>query len=114
MQLYKSNWHNDNQGGIHFETYIEAAQVKDKAFPICMHAEDDCPSQQEFIQKFLEIEGERIRSWKGYKTTGPEYSICQRTLPLNYKNLDQKIVEELKRLRQLESGVDQVLSTIKD
>ena len=23
LQLYKANWHNENQGGIHFETYIE-------------------------------------------------------------------------------------------
>jgi hypothetical protein len=28
LQLYKSNWHNQNQGGIHFETYIESPQIK--------------------------------------------------------------------------------------
>jgi hypothetical protein len=42
LQLYKVNWHNQNQGGIHFETFIEAREVKQKAFPICMHAEEDC------------------------------------------------------------------------
>ncbi len=109
LQLYKSNWHNQNQGGIHFETYIEAPQIKQKTFPICMHAEKDCPSQSEFIQKFLEIEGDRIKSWKGYQTVGKDYSICQRTLSLNFKNLEQRIFEELNHLRQLEAGVEQAL-----
>ena len=109
LQLYKGNWHNQNQGGIHFETYIEAPQIKQKAFPICMHAEEDCPSQSEFIQQFLELEGDRIRSWKKYQTIGRGYNICQRTLPLNFKNLEQRLFEEFNRLRQLETSVEQVL-----
>ena len=109
LQLYKVNWYNENQGGIHFETYIEAPQIKQKSFPICMHAEEDCPSQPVFIQKILEIEGTRIDGWKGYKVSGKGYSICQRTLPLNYKNLEQRLLEEFNRLRQLELSVEQVL-----
>ena len=112
LQLYKMNWHNQNQGGIHFETYIEAPQIKQKAFPVCMHAEEDCPAQSEFIQKFLELEASRINSWKGYKAIGKSYNICQRTLPLNFKNLEERLFEELNRLRQLESGVEQVLRTL--
>ena len=27
MQVYKTNWYNDNQSGVHFETYIEARLV---------------------------------------------------------------------------------------
>ncbi len=112
LQLYKENWHNHNQGGIHFETYIETPQIKQKAFPVCMHAEKDCPSQPEFIQKFLELEGDRINSWKGYQTVGKGYSICQRTLPLNLKKLEQRLCEEFNLLRQLESGVERVLRTL--
>ena len=112
LQLYKSNWHNENQGGVHFETYIEAPQIKEKAFPICMHAEEDCPSQPAFIQSFLELEGDRIRSWKGYQTVGKGYSICQRKLPLNFKNLEDRLLEEFNRLRQLEAGIDQILRTL--
>lgn len=112
LQLYKSSWHNENQGGVHFETYIEAPQIKEKAFPICMHAEEDCPSQPAFIQTFLELEGDRIRSWKGYRTIGRGYSICQRKLPLNFKNLEGRLLEEFNRLRQLEAGIDQVLRTL--
>ena len=33
LQLYKVNWHNQNQGGIHFETFIEAREVKQKIIP---------------------------------------------------------------------------------
>ena len=112
LQLYKADWHNQNQGGIHFETYIEAPQIRQKTFPICMHAEEDCPSQSEFIQKFLEIEGDRIKSWKGYQVGGKGYSICQRTLPLNFKNLEQRLFEEFNRLRQLETGVKQALRAL--
>lgn len=112
LQLYKTDWYNHNQGGIHFETYIEAPQIKRKEFPICMHAEEDCPSQTAFIQKFLELEGEQIRGWKGYQTLGEGYHICQRTLPLNGKNLEQRIFEELNRLRQLEPSVEQALAEI--
>ena len=112
LQLYKLNWHNHNQGGIHFETYIEMPQIKQKAFPICMHAEEDCPSQSEFIQKFLEIEADRIMSWKGYRTIGEGYHICQRTQPLNFRNLEQRIFDEFNCLRQLEYGVEQALAAL--
>ena len=30
LQLYKVNWCNQNQGGVHFETFIEAPQIKKK------------------------------------------------------------------------------------
>ena len=112
LQLYKEGWHNDNQGGIHFETYIEAREIRQKAFPICVHAEEDCPHQAQFIRELLAIEGERIRSWKGYKTVGSGYTICQRTLPIKAKNLDQRIFEELSRLRQLESGIEEALRRV--
>tara|TARA_B100000676_G_scaffold175848_1_gene172568 strand:- start:612 stop:869 length:258 start_codon:yes stop_codon:yes gene_type:complete len=52
LQLYKKNWHNENQGGIHFETYIGDSQIKKKPFPILTHAEEDCPNQATFIEKF--------------------------------------------------------------
>ena len=112
LQLYKHSWFNGNQGGVHFESYIEAPQIKAKAFPVCMHAEEDCPSQALFIERFLEIEQERIDSWKGYSSIGKGYAVCQRTLPLNFKSLEDRLVEELNRLRQLEATIDQVLSTL--
>lgn len=112
LQLYKVNWHNQNQGGIHFETYIEAPQMQKKEFPICMHAEEDCPQQQAFIQAFIELEGHRISQWKGYKVLGDGYNICLRTLPLNFKNLEQRLLEEFNRLRQLESGIEQALREV--
>lgn len=112
LQLAKSNWYNGSQGGVHFETYIEAPQVKKKAFPVCMHAEEDCPSQARFIDDFLQLEQARIRSWKGYQIIGGGYSICQKELPLNFKNLEERLLEELNRLRQLESSVDKVLQSL--
>jgi len=112
LQLYKDDWYNHNQGGIHFEAYIEAREIRQKEFPICLHAEEDCPSQQEFIQELLILEGERIRNWKGYKTVGKGYTICFRMLPIKSKNLDQRIFEELSRLRKLESGIEEALRRV--
>ena len=112
LQLYKSNWFNGSQGGIHFETYIEGPQLKNKSFPVCLHAEEDCPSQSVFIEELLKLEGDRIRSWKGYTVGGLGYSICQKSLPLNFKNIEDKIFEELSRLRQLETSIEAVLSVL--
>ena len=109
LQLYKTNWHNHRQGGVHFETYIEKSQIKQRNFPLCMHAENDCPSQSIFISKFLELEGDRIKTWKGYEALGQGYSIFQRTLPLNYKKLDQRLFEEFNQLRRLGDTVDELL-----
>ena len=97
---------------MHFETFIEGPQIKHKAFPICVHAEEDCPYQAKFIEELLRLEGERIRDWKGYEAVGNGYNICQRTLPLNYKNLENRIFEEFNQLRQLEPAIDQVLSRL--
>ncbi|CAM3609600.1 hypothetical protein VA7868_03555 [Vibrio aerogenes CECT 7868] len=71
--------------------------------------EEDCPDQAEFIRRLIAQEGERINSWKGYKLLESSYGICQRTLPLNFKNLEQRIYEELNRLRMLESGIEKIL-----
>tara|TARA_B100000674_G_C37083904_1_gene577173 strand:+ start:38 stop:478 length:441 start_codon:yes stop_codon:yes gene_type:complete len=113
LQLYKSNWFNLNQSGVHFETYIEDPQIKKKCFPICMHAENDCPFQQDFIKKFLELEKGRISSWKGYKISGEGYSICMKEFPLNFKNLEDRMYQEFNKLRKLESTVDQLLDQLK-
>lgn len=112
MQLYKSNWHNANQGGVHFETFIESAQLQQKAFPICLHAEEDCPSQQEFIEALIESERGRIQGWKGYKLVGSGYTVCERILPLNFKKLEQRLLQEFNQLRELEDTVDQTLSQL--
>ncbi len=112
LQLYKSNWFNGNQGGVHFETYIEAPQIKNKAFPICLHAEEDCPFQAEFIKQFLSLAGGRINGWKGYRVIGKGYSICERTLPLNLKNVEQRMIEELGKLRTLADDIDIVLEPL--
>ena len=65
LQLYKSTWCNQSQQGVHFETYIEAPQIKQKVFPICFHAEQECPEQLQFMQKLLAVESRQIQSWKG-------------------------------------------------
>ena len=112
LQVYKDDWYNHSQGGVHFETFIEAREIKQKAFPICVHAEEDCPSQARLIEELLALEGDRIRSWKGYKTGGSAYAVCTKVLPLNFKNLDQRLFEEFSRLRKLEASIDEALRRV--
>lgn len=68
IQLYKSNWFNENNSGIHFETFIETPQLKNKAFPVLMHAEEDCMHRAEFVHQFLDLEKERIKAWGGIRS----------------------------------------------
>ena len=112
QQLYKTTWFNHYQGGVHFETSIEAPQLKEKAFPIAMHAEEDCPSQWEFTERFLRLESERIKSWKNYQIERRGFTVLHRKLPLNYKNLEQRIYAELNLLRQLEGGIESTLNEL--
>ena len=114
LQLYKSNWHIGYQGGVHFETFIEAREIKQKSFPVCLHAEEDCPSRDFFVKQLLELEGDRINSWKGYFIVGEGHSICQKSLPLNFKNLEERLFAELNHLRQLETAIDQLLLSLND
>jgi hypothetical protein len=112
LQLYKSNWYNANQGGVHFETFIEDAQFRQKAFPISLHAEEDCPSQQRFIEALIDSERGRIQGWKGYRLVGKGYTVCERSLPLNFKALEQRLLQEFNQLRELEGAVDKTLSQL--
>ncbi|BFM49801.1 hypothetical protein [Marinomonas sp. THO17] len=112
LQLYKTSWHNHNQGGIHFETYIEASQIKQKSFPICLHAEEDCPSRTEFIQRLLDREEDTIKAWKGYQIIAKDYHILQKTMPLNFKNLEQRLYDELNQLRKLAPSIELVLQEL--
>ena len=77
-----------------------------------MHAEEDCPSQSEFMERFLRLESERIKSWKNYQIDGSGFTVLHRKLPLNYKNLEQRIYTELSVLRQLEDGIERTLSEL--
>lgn len=112
LQLYKESWYNQKQGGIHFETFIEAPQIQRKEFPVCMHAEEDCPKQLRFIEEFLALEADRISSWKGYNVIAEGYNVCSRTMPLNFKTLEQRLVEEFNRLRQLEASIEHALRKV--
>ena len=112
LQLYKTTWYNQNQGGVHFETFIESPQIRSKSFPICLHAEEDCPSRDEFIERFISLSADQLEDLKGYKTIAKGYSIFERVLPLNFKNLDSRIYEELNKLRKIEIAIDTALSEL--
>ncbi|MBI4179869.1 hypothetical protein HY522_10665 [bacterium] len=112
MQVAKENWFNDNQGGIHFETYVEKNELAEKLVPIHMHVEDEFPKQDEFVRLFTERARPQIEKWKGYKVYGTGYLICQRKLPLDPKSLSSRLIEEYSRLRDLEPLIDKTIEDI--
>ena len=96
-------------GGVHFETYLEAPQIKKNSH--CYARRRGCPQQEKFIQEFLAIEKDQISNWKGYSII-EGYTICSRTLPMNFKSLEQR-TEEFNRLRLLEDSIEKALLSIK-
>lgn len=112
MQVYKENWFNDDQGGIHFETYVEKYELESKIVPIHMHVEDDFPEAQKFIPLFVERARDTISGWKGYKVSGAGYLICQRKLPLDPGSLASQLLEEFGRLQQLAPVIDQTIEDV--
>ena len=112
MQVYKENWFNDNQGGIHFETYVEKYELEEKIVPIHMHVEDDFPESAAFIPRFVERARGIIEGWKGYKVYGTGYLVCQRKLPLDPGALAGLLLEEFGRLQSLAPVIDQTIQDV--
>jgi len=112
MQVYKNNWFNDDQGGIHFETYVEKDELAEKQVPIHMHVESDFPKDEEFVRLFTGLARPVIEGWKGYKVQGTGYMICQRKLPLDPQSLQSRLVEEFGRLQELAPMIDRTISDV--
>ena len=111
LQLYKVNWCNQNQGGVHFETFIEAPQIKKELFLfVCMLKK--IVHRNMFKENFFRFENDRLNQWKGYERVGGEYNIIQKTLPLNYKNLEKRLFDEFSQLHKLANSVDDILNSI--
>jgi hypothetical protein len=65
-----------------------------------------------FIEALIESERGRIQGWKGYKLVGRGYTVCERILPLNFKALEQRLLQEFNQLRELEGAIDQTLTRL--
>ena len=45
-----------------------------------------------------------------YELSKGTYSVCERNMPLNFKNLEDRLLEEFNRLRRLEPAIDDILA----
>ena len=68
--------------------------------------------QEICLKKLFRLENDRLNQWKGYERLGGEYNIIQKTLPLNYKNLEKRLFDEFSQLRKLANSVDEILNSI--
>ena len=96
LQLYKSNWFNGSQGGIHFETFIEGSELKKKVFPY-VSMRRRIVLAIVFIEQLLKIEETEFAVGRGIRL-GDKATTSVKVLPLNFKNIEDKIFEELNRL----------------
>ena len=112
LQLYKSNWYNHNQGGIHFETSIEAPQLKSKSFDRDARRGELPVTAEFFLERFLLLERDRIARWNTYQIQTSENTVVSEYCLL-ITNLEQRIYGELNQLRQLADGIDQTLQAFK-
>ena len=53
----------------------------------------------------------RVPAWPEY-AVGKGYTVCERSLPLNFKALEQRLLQEFNQLRALEGAVDKTLSQL--
>ncbi len=110
LQLAKTTWHNQDQGGIHFETSIEAPQIKAGLVPISLHVETDVPAADVVAGRLRAVVHDRFDAWKGYKLGSGGYLVCERQLPLHLRQLPSQWREEFHRLQALVPLIDAVLA----
>ena len=61
---------------------------------------------------FSKVRGRTNKELENYQIEGRGFTVFHRKLPLNYKNLEQRIYSELSLLRQLEDGIESTLNEL--
>jgi hypothetical protein len=111
LQLSKSNWFNQSGNGIHFESWINRAELKRRTVPVVLHVETAFPGKKKaFLQLLLERRGELIQSWAGYtvSTTNSMQPFIYR-MPLEKERLVSGLCHEFSRLQVLVPVIDQII-----
>ena len=93
LQLYKDTWYNHDQGGSILKPTSNPRKTTKGVSHLFMQSRIVCTIS--VIKELLAPEGHRIQGWKGYKIIGKGYSICERILPLNSKNSEQRYLRTL-------------------
>ena len=89
LQLYKGSWHNDNQGGVHFETFIRRVRFDRRRSRFASTRKKTAPAR--FIQELVALEGKRMQTWKGRCRAGLQHLRADATA--GYQELEQRLFE---------------------
>jgi hypothetical protein len=116
MQLYKPHWHNHELEGIHFELALDARCLASKTASIQLHIthKNVLPDREAFNEYTIPLMVAMVCPW------GPRYELSETKLserlnlnvPFTQTNFAQQVADELTRVCQLGTIMDEALATL--
>lgn len=106
LQVFRTNWFNEDRQGIHFETFIGPKEWKKKQIQIAMHIFHTGSIPGTSIKRravavpFVDHIYETVASWDGYVFRTGKYGAhpFTKTLAFDVGMLEEQLAEELLRL----------------
>ncbi len=103
IHVAKKNWYDEKGNGVHFETYIEDRDVETEEFPIFLHAENDVPKRDAFVQDVVIAMGDYTNNFMCFVN---EHTIVQRFVAFNKETFVTDAMKTLEEMQFLVEIVD--------
>lgn len=113
LQLYKAEWHNHNQRGIHLETWVSIDGVRNGSVPVVLHVEREAPYRKGLNHLLVERGTGLMTSWPGYSVSCT--NVMERFIhrfPLSRNTLVKRLTEEFTRVQEIGDVIDGVLAEL--
>jgi hypothetical protein len=106
LHVFKKHWFNDEHLGIHFESYLDLNEKKQKKTYITLHAlhYDEIPglkvSRKKLAQPLVDSLFLEVSSWDGYNFRSGKYGLQPFTkfLDASKDTFEDELTEEIERL----------------
>jgi hypothetical protein len=112
-QLSKTNWYNEDENGIHFDTITRESEETPPTLTLMMHVHSGFPKPAEFIAQFSQQNQALLGGWENGKFM-PDHPLIPLLIKVPYTKdtLAQVLETEYNRLRQLEPLIDQTIVAV--
>ncbi|MBS01195.1 MAG: hypothetical protein CMQ24_00585 [Gammaproteobacteria bacterium] len=110
FQLSKTHWFNHRSRGIHFEFWIDSAEVAAGTFPIVLHFEPETPDRDGLGRRFAGAFADRQAEFADYRIN--HKAVCDKMvkeIKLTKAGLPKSVVAEFTRLATLGDLIDGIL-----
>ncbi len=121
LHVFKKNWFNDENLGIHFESYLDLNSKKQKKTYITFHAlqYEYFPktkiSRKKFSQQLVDAIYDEVNNWDGYSFRAGKYGLQPFTKFLDASSLkfEEDLVREFERLcKVIGPKIDETLKSV--